>query len=94
MLARMHEQLLRPLDLWRAQFRLRDATAGVSNWQVGPLRRPRRAAVERDLDILLARFGNGLSVAEALRLYTQARRRSAGHLRADRVRCHMVTAVA
>lgn len=94
MLARLHEQSLCPLDPWRVQFRLRRATAGISAWQVGPLPLRRRPVIERDLGVLLARFGGGMSVAEALRLYAQGRRRPAGHLRGDRVRRHMVTEIA
>lgn len=88
-LARLHEQSLRPLDMPAAQFRLRCGHARIAPWQIGWLRPPRRQAIERDVALLLGRFGTGSSVAEALRLYEQARRWSNGRLRYRRVRDHL-----
>ena len=88
-LARLHEQTLRPVDLPQAQFWLRGQRVCIAPWQVGPLRTPRRPAIEHDIALLLARFADGTPLAAALRHYARARRWSTGRLRAARVRRHM-----
>lgn len=88
-LARMHDQNLRPLDVARAQFWLQGRRVCIAPWQVERLPAPRRRATERDLAVLLARFGGGAPVAKALRHYTRARRRPNGRLRAGRIRRQM-----
>lgn len=87
-LARMHEQALRPRNTGAA-FRLRCGEARIAPWQVCPLPRPRRPAIERDLGVLLGRLGGNSAVAEALRLYARARRWPDGRLDAGRVGDHM-----
>ena len=88
-LARLHEHALRPLDIARAELWLRPAGACMAHWQVAPLGRPRRAAIERDLAGLIGRFDAGQRLVETLRRYAAARGWPDGRLRASRVRDHM-----
>ena len=88
-LARLHEHALRPLDIARAELWLQPAGACMAHWQVAPLGRPRRTAIERDLAGLLGRFDAGQRLAETLRRYAAARGWPGERLRAARVRDHM-----
>lgn len=69
-LARVHQQRLRPLD--SDGFRLDAEGVRLAHWQAGPLRRPRRRAIERDLARLIERFADDARVAEAVQRYCDA----------------------
>ena len=87
-LARMHAQGLRPFA--DADFRLGPEGVNVAHWDVGPLRRPHRRAIERDLARLLDRFGDSAPVADAVRCYANARGWPSGRVDERRVRGHMI----
>ena len=87
-LARMHEQALR-LRNPGAAFHLHCGEARIAPWEVCPLRRPRRPAIERDLGTLFDLLGGSSAVAEGLRLYAKARRWTEGRLDAGHVSDHM-----
>lgn len=87
-LARIHAQGLRPFA--DADFRLGADGVGIAHWDVGPLRRPHRRAIDRDLARLLDRFGDSAPVADAVRCYANARGWPSGRVDERRVRGHMI----